>query len=183
MSATERLENRGPERDWPKLVHTLEHLVRDSGRELVQSAGERGIQRLSEELLAIVDEDRDALLRPVEESERRITSMKQTIAEAERSMRELGYLLMGEQHRLSDFFLDRRKSFLLAVMPKVTTEFEAFLRSAPRTLGSSHRRRATSKALEIAQREIVPWLRGEQEEGERQYREVDRRFAGWATIS
>ena len=54
VSATERLENRGPERDWGKLVHTLEHLVQDSGRELIQAAGERGIQRLSEELLAIV---------------------------------------------------------------------------------------------------------------------------------
>ena len=44
-------------------------------------------------------------------------------------MRELGYLLMGEQHRLSDFFLDRRKAFLAAVMPKATQEFESFLRS------------------------------------------------------
>jgi len=177
VSAAERLQNRGPMRDWAKLVHTLEHLVQDSGRELIQTAGERGIQRLSDELLAIVDEDRDALLRPVEESEQRIATMKRTILEAERSMRELGYLLMAEQHRLSDFFLDRRKSFLSAVTPKVTAEFEAFLRSASRTLGSSHRRLATRQAQEIARREIVPWLRAEQEEGERQYRAVERRFA------
>ena len=177
VSATEQLEKRGPERDWGKLVHTLERLVQDSGRELIQAAGERGIQRLSEELLAIVGEDREALVRPVEESEQRIAAMKQTLAEAERSMRDLGYLLMGEQHRLSDFFLDRRKAFLAAVMPKATEEFEQTLRSAPRRLGSAHRRYAMREAHAIARREVVPWLQTEQEEGEKQYRAVGRRFA------
>ncbi len=177
VSAVEQIEKRGPERDWGKLVRTLEELVQDSGRAIVQAAGDRGIQRLSEELLAIVCEDRDALLRPIEESEQRISMMKQTIAEAERSMRELGYLLMGEQHRLSDFFLDRRKAFLAAVMPKATQEFESFLRSAPRTLGSVHRRHVMHEAQTIARRDVVPWLQTEQEEGERQYRIVARRFA------
>ncbi len=177
VSAAERLENRGPERDWGKLIHTLEHLVQDSGRELIQAAGERGIQRLSEELLVIVGEDRDALLRPLEESEQRIAVMKQTLAEAEQSMRELAYLLMGEQHRLSDFFLDRRKSFLAALMPRATEEFESFLRSAPRALCSAHRRRIMREAQAIVRREVVPWLQSEQDEGERQFRAVDRRFA------
>jgi ribosome biogenesis GTPase A len=177
VSATEQLEKRGPERDWGKLVHTLEHLVQESGRELIQAAGERGIQRLSEELLAIVCEDRDALQRPIEESEQRIAKMKLTILEADRSMRELGYLLMGEQHRLSDFFLDRRKAFLAAVFPKATEEFEQFLRSSQRTLGSAHRRHVMREAQAIARRDVVPWLQTEQEEGEMQYRTVRRRFA------
>jgi ribosome biogenesis GTPase A len=177
VSATEQLEKRGQERDWGKLVHTLEHLVQESGRELIQAAGERGIQRLSEELLAIVCEDRDALQRPIEESEQRIAKMKLTISEADRSMRELGYLLMGEQHRLSDFFLDRRKAFLASVLPKATEEFEKFLRTAPRTLGSVHRRCVMHEAQSIAHRDVVPWLQTEQEEGEKQYRAVARRFA------
>jgi ribosome biogenesis GTPase A len=177
VSAREQLENRGPERDWGKLVHALEHMVQDSGRELIQAAGERGIQRFSEELLAIVGEDREALLRPIKESELRITAMKQTLAEAERSMRDLGYLLMGEQHRLSDFFLDRRKAFLAAELPKATNEFEIFLRCAPRKLGSAHRRSVMREAQVIIRRDVVPWLQTEQEEGERQYRTVGRRFA------
>lgn len=177
VSATERLECRGPERDWGKLVHTLEHLVQDSGRELIQAAGERGIQRLSEELLAIVFEDRDAFLRPIEESEQRIAAMKQTLADAERSMRELNYLLMGEQHRLSDFFVNRRRSFLAAAMLKAADEFERFLRSAPRTLGPAYRRHIMREAQVIARRDVIPWLQTEQEEGERRYREVGCRFA------
>jgi hypothetical protein len=177
VSATDRLEKRGPERDWKRLVQTLEHLVQDSGRELIQAAGERGIQRLSEQLSAIVSEDRDALLRPIEESEQRIAAMKQTLAEAERSMRDLGYLLMGEQHRLSDFFLDRRKAFLATVLPKAVAEFEKFVRSSPRILGSAYRRHVMHEAQRIARRDVVPWLQTEQEEGEKQYHTVARRFA------
>lgn len=177
ISATERLEKRGPERDWGKLVDSLQRLVQDSGRELIQSAGERGIQRLSEELLAIVCEERDALLRPVEESEQRIATMKQTIVEAERSMRELGYLLMGEQHKLSDFFLDRRKAYLAITMPDSAQQLEAALRAAPHSLGPSYRRHIMHQAQEIARSHITPWLRPEEDEGEKQYRLVARRFA------
>jgi GTP-binding protein EngB required for normal cell division len=177
VSATERLENRGPRRDWAKLVHTLEHLVQDSGRALIQSACDRGIQRLSEELLAIVCEDRDALSRPIEESEHRIAAMKLTLGEAGRSMHDLGYLLMGEQHRLSDFFLGRRKAFLAAATPKARQELEAYLQSAPRVRGSIHRRNAMHEAQLIARRDVVPWLQTEQQEGERQYRAVSERFA------
>jgi hypothetical protein len=176
ISARERLENRGPERDWAKLVDSLQQLVQGSGQELVQSAGDRAIQRLSEQLLAIVVEERDALLRPVEESERRIATMKQTIAEAEQSMRELGYLLMGEQQRLSDFFLERRKAYLASTLPAATQELEVALQSAPQASGPSHRRYMIQKAQEIAERHIIPWLLTEEDEGERQFRLLANRF-------
>ncbi len=93
VSAAERMENRGPLRDWEKLLASLHHLVEDSGRNLVRAACDRGLQRLSEQLLAIISEDRDALQRPIEESERRIELMRETINEAERSMRELNFCL------------------------------------------------------------------------------------------
>ena len=72
VSAAERMENRDPLRDWSNLLASLHRLVEDSGRDLVRAACDRGLQRLTEQLLAIVSEDRDALRRPVEESERRI---------------------------------------------------------------------------------------------------------------
>jgi len=177
ISATERLEKRGPARDWGKLVDSLERLVLDSGSALVQSAGERGIQRLGSELLAIVCEERDALLRPVDESERRIATMKQTIAEAERSMRELAYLLMGEQQRLSDLFLDRRKAYMAVALPDAARQLEAVLQSAPHGLGPAYRRHIMRQAQQIARNLILPWLRPEEDEGETQYRLVAGRFA------
>lgn len=176
ISAAERLQNRGPERDWGKLVDWLQQLVQDSGRDLVQSAGDRAIQRLSEQLLAIVCEERDALLRPVEQSEQRIATMKQTIAEAERSMRELGYLLMGEQQRLSDFFLDRRKSWLAVTVPNLALQLEEILESAPQSPGPSYRRQIMHHAQEIARDYITRWLPREEDEGEKQFRLVASRF-------
>jgi predicted GTPase len=83
VSAAQRVENLGPERDWRKLVEVLQRLVEESGRQLIYSACERGLSRLSEQLLAVISEEREALQRPIEESERRIATMKITIAEAE----------------------------------------------------------------------------------------------------
>lgn len=176
VSAQERAENRGPIRDWNKLKEELQHLVDGSGRQLVRAACDRGLQRLSEQLLAIISEGRDALHRPIEESERRITLMKQTIADAERSMRELSFLFMAEQQRLSDVFVDRHKAFSASVLPKANRQFEEILSAIPNGFGPSYRRRIMKVSQEIAHQHVVPWLRPEQEEAEKEYRRVALRF-------
>ena len=172
VSAQERADNRGPERDWKSLVESLQLLVDGSGRQLVRAACDRGLQRLSEQELAIISEERDALRRPIEESERRITVMKHTIADAERSMRELSFLFMAEQQRLSDLFVDRHKAFFASVAPQANQEFKNALTSIPCRFGPSYRRHLMRAAQEIDREHVVPWLRPEQEEGERQYRGV-----------
>ncbi len=176
LSAADQLENRRPERDWRKLLAALEHLVQGSGRQLIQEACDRGVQRLSEQLLAIITEEREALERPIEESERRIAVMRETIAEAERSMRELEFLWMAEQRHLSDVFVDRHKEFLNSVWPSAEEEFKRAVRSTPRTMGPSYRRAIMREAQEITQRHVMPWLKTEQEEGEKEYRRVASRF-------
>lgn len=176
VSAAERMENRGPLRDWEKLLASLNRLVEDSGGNLVRTAGERGLQRLSEQLLAIIHEDRDALLRPIEESERRITLMKETIGDAERSMRELGFLFMAEQHRISDLFGDRHKQFFSSAWAECEAEFDKDILSVPRGFGPHYRQCIMHLAQQISRRRILPWLKPEQEEGERQYKAVALRF-------
>ena len=176
VSAKERTENRGPLRDWNKLSDALQLLVDSSGRQLAHTAGDRGLQRLSEQLLADVSENRDSLRRPIDDSERRITLMKQTIAEAERSMRELGFLFMAEQQRLSDMFVERHKTFTAAALPAARHEFHESLLSIPGGFGPSYRRAVMRQAQEIARRYIVPWLRPEQEEAEREYCRVALQF-------
>jgi hypothetical protein len=178
VSATERIENQGPERDWQKLVDALDTLVQESGRQLIYSAGERGISRFSEQLLAVIGEEQEALQRPIEESERRIATMKATIGEAERSMRELKFLFMAEQQHISDLFVDRHKAFLAGVLPGAKKEFEQVILSLPHGLGPRYRRRMMKEAQEIAKRYVLPWLKPEQEEAERQYRQVSPRFVG-----
>jgi GTP-binding protein EngB required for normal cell division len=180
ISAQERAENRGPERDWNKLVGALQRLVDGSGHQLVRAACDRGLQRVSEQLLAIISEGRDALRRPIEESERRIALMKKTVSEAERSMRDLGYLFMSEQQHISDMFVDRHKTFLSRVMPQAHKEFDGSLHSTSGWLGPSYRRRTFHEAQELARHYVVPWLKPEQEEAEKEYRRVALRFVEMA---
>lgn len=176
VSAAERMEDRGPLRDWEKLLASLHHLVEDSGRNLVRAACDRGLQRLSEQLLAIISEDRNALLRPIEESERRIELMKETIIEAERSMREMDYLFMAELHRISDIFGERHRRFFHSSWTESETEFDKELPSVSLGFGPRYRRRVMHLAQEISRSKVVPWLKPEQEEGERQYRAAALRF-------
>lgn len=176
VSAAERMEGRGPLRDWEKLLTSLHRLVDDSGKNLVRAAGERGVQRLSEQLLAIISENRGALQRPLDESERRIALMKETIGEAERQLRELSFLFMAEQRRISDLFVDRHKLFLSSAWAESETEFNEGLVSVRLGFGPRYRQRVMHLAQEISRRRILPWLKPEQEEGEREYRAVALRF-------
>jgi predicted GTPase len=176
VSAVERMDNRGPLRDWEKLLASLHCLVEDSGRNLVRAACDRGLHRLSEQVLAIIAEDRDALQRPIEQSERRIELMKETIREAERSMHELNFLLMAEQQRISDHFVERHQRFFQFAWTEAESEFCAGLQSVPLGFGPHYRRRVMRLAQQIARGKVIPWLKPEQEEGERQYRAVALRF-------
>jgi GTP-binding protein EngB required for normal cell division len=176
ISGAEQLEHRGPERDWSNLVGALKGMIVDSGRDIVRRAGERGVHRLGEELLNIAFEERDALLRPIEESEQRIEAMRGTIAEAERSLHDLSYLFMGDQHRLSDLFLERRKAFLSEALPRAKTEFESELQDIPRRYGPRFRRQAMHLAQTVASRHVLPWLTTEQARAEEEYRAVATRF-------
>jgi hypothetical protein len=176
VSAEERLRNEGPERDWSKLSEALQRLVRESGRELVQSAAERGFKRLSEELFAIITEERDALLRPVEESEQRISKLRQTIAEAERSLRDMNYLFIAEERHLSDLFLAQRKEFLASAMPRAEVEFGEQLQCLPRRYGPAFRREVFRAAQKVSERNLRPWLEAEQATAEQEYRKVAARF-------
>jgi len=176
VSATDRLASHGPLRDWERLLASLHHLVEDSGKNLARAAGGRGLQRLSEQLLAVISEDRNALRRPIEESERRIELMKGTINEAERSMRELSFLFMAEQQRISDLFVDRHKEFLRYAWTESEAEFTRELISVSLGFGPHYRRRVMHLAQEISRRKVMPWLKPEQEEGERQFHAVALRF-------
>jgi len=176
VSATERAANRGPLRDWEKLLASLQSLVEDSGRNLVRAACDRGLQRLGEQILATINEDRDALQRPIEESERRIALMKETIGEAERSMRELTFLFMAEQQRISDYFVERRRRFVNIALTESEAQFAEELKSVPHGFGPSYRRRVMRLAQDASRCRVMPWLKPEQEEGERQYRSVAMRF-------
>ena len=145
ISAYQRLSKHETHWDWDALLAALQKLVDESGRTLVREAGERGLQRLAEEMLSVTLEAREALVCPIEESERRIAAMRETIAETERSLREIGYLFMAEKHRLSDLFLERRNKFLNENLTAARGEAERqnFSKFAAVTARNSAGRRCT----------------------------------------
>ena len=176
VSAEERLRNEGPGRDWSNLIAALEALVRNSGRDLVQAASTRGLKRLGAELSAVVSENREALVRPLEESEARIHALRQTIADAERSLRDVNYLFMAEEHHLSDLFLEHRKQFLGQARPIASSEFDRQLKALPHRYGPKFRRDAFHAAQVVAEKHVRPWLETEQALAEQEYRKVATRF-------
>jgi hypothetical protein len=130
-----------------------------------------------------ISEERNALLSPIEESERRIAVMRQTISDSQRSVQDLSFLFMAEQHRLSDSFLARRKGFLARIFPQATDEFDNELKRLRKGYGPRFRREAMRLAQEIAEKRVLPWLRTEQENAEEEYKRVALRFVGLANDS
>jgi len=177
VSALERLEKRGPERDWAGLIQALDFLVEHSGHSLVREATKRGVKRTADQLLAVINEERDALRRPVEESERRIASLRRTLAEAESSMRDLGALLNAEQEHLSEMFAERRNIFLKQAEEDAQRELSKGLCSVPqRRYGPAYRRDINHFAQEIARAQLAPWLESEAKYAEEAFRTTAHRF-------
>jgi hypothetical protein len=176
VSAAERLLS-GPTRDWEKLEGALVLLSRESGASLVRAAEERSIARFLERLLAEIDEQRDALVRPVAESERRIGSLSASVAEAQRSMADLGYLLMSEVDRLTKKFGEDRERFLSSA--RETAERELVREIDAGAVEPSLRpvrARAREAGAAIARRHLDAWIATEQPAAEALYRGAAERF-------
>ena len=176
VSALQQLDGTGVQRDWAALVSALERLNSESGREIVRAAASRSLRRLSDLLRAVVDEERGAMARPFEESERRIEKLRQVVSQAEQSLNDLGFLLSGEQQRLSKTFSDRRTEFLDSLRARTHNELDSILSKQPRTRGPRYRRAAMQAAQEVARRHMMPWLNSEQQNGEQAYRQITKRF-------
>ena len=180
ISALEQLDRGGAQREWAQLVDSLERLVRQSGYQLVRDAADRSVRRLSSQLLAVVKEERDALTRPFEESEKRISQLREMVVHAEQSLNDLAYLFSGEQQRLSKTFADRRKVFLKSVHENAHGELTLALKSLPRTTGPRYRRSAMKAAQGVARHHVMPWLEDEKGNAEEAYRRIAKRFADLA---
>lgn len=177
VSALEQLTAAGPERDWGALCAALERLARESGASLVAHAQARGIRRLADRLLQLIEEERGALSRPLEESLRRVEAMRACTAQAERALKDLGYLLNAEQDGMRDELVAHRDEFLERALPAVRRHLhDALYQAAPRR-GPRLRRRAVDLAQEMAKRWLDPWLGEEAPRAEERYRQATRRFA------
>jgi len=176
VSAAERLEGRGPERDWTALRSALESLARDSGSSLVRKATERGVRRIADRLLRALEERRMALVRPVEESKRRFEDLRRCVEEAERSLNDLAPLLSGEQVQLYRKFEGLREEFITRAAPVAFQDLRSAIREIEKGWGPSRRWEAILIAQDICRRHVKPWLEEASPKGEELYRQMAERF-------
>lgn len=174
ISATERLAGR-PSRDWNRLEAALAGLVQQS-EAVVDEAGVRGVQRLGALLDRDLAEQRAALARPIDESERRLEELRATIGQAGQTMRELGHLFGLEQEELAAVFRARRDAFLAAALPPATAALDRLIEQATPRRGGTLRARAMDLALEVASQFVFEWLKEAEPDAEARYRNAMDRF-------
>jgi GTP-binding protein EngB required for normal cell division len=175
VSATEALA-RGPTRDWEKFERALGLMGRESGAHLVRKAERRAAARLGARIVGIFDEQRDALVRPIAETENRIESLSAATADAERSIADLGTLLAGEGDRLAARFTADREAFLATARAEAGRELVLALEGLRSNGARERRARARDSAAGIARANLDLWLAAEQPVAESLYRAAAERF-------
>jgi GTPase SAR1 family protein len=176
VSALSRLNNSANADDWNGLIEDLSRLAGKSGQAMTRSAAERGIRRFSASLQRSIDERVRALTEPIANSEHRILKLRQTVYQAEQSLRDLGALFSAEQMRLSMTLLARRKEFLKQVLLIAREEFRQETRSVTTVFGPARRREFTAIAQAVARRHVMPWMDTEETQAEVLYDAVTQRF-------
>lgn len=177
VSALEQLRHGASGRDWPRLVEALHQLGEESASALLRQAAERALRHAAGQLRAVLAEERGALERPLEESERRMESLRRAVAEAQQALGDLGVLLGAVQQRLSAELAARREEFLKAQALGAEKELHERLTSVPiRRNGARYRREVMRVAQDVAFERIVPWLEQEARDAEDSYRRATNRF-------
>jgi hypothetical protein len=180
VSATERLAGAGPVRHWQSLADALETLGRESGSSLVRVAEEHGLGLLADRLRHHLGERCGALMRPVEDSERRVQVLRACVREAERALGDLDHLFLAEQERLTRLFDDRRAEFLKRAMPAARREFGEAIEAVECRRGHALRHDAIALADKVSRRWLDEWRAEAQPAAEALYIEAMRRFADLA---
>lgn len=177
VSAQQQLGGAAARNEWSRLMHALEELAQRAADSLAHAAAQRGMARLAGQLRAIIREQRDALLRPIADSEKRAGALARVVADADRSLGDLAAVFDAEARRLGHVFAQRRRDFEERTRPRARAELAALVASRAHRWGPRVRRRAMRAAQDIARQHVLPWLAFEQAEAERMYGVVTRRFA------
>ena len=160
---------------WTALVERLHRLTATAGALLARTR-HRGTDRLAAACLGGIAEAREALCRPVEESERHLDALQRTIGDVALHSRQLGHLLAAEREQLERILTTEREGFLRRAFPDAERALDVLLAGDRASWGPRLRRNAMDHAAAVARQHVVPWLAQQQEEAEKQYREIGNRF-------
>jgi hypothetical protein len=176
VSALRQLQGQPASFDWTELLNTLRSLTERSGRRLVEAAAARGLARLQKRVLTALREERETLIRPLEQSMHRIAALETTLRQAEDSLAELSLRLTAVQNRLLERFTDSRKAFLRSALPAAQEELAKRLAAVPARSGPAYRRAVLAVAQQIARERLLPWLEQEQREADSRFAQTAERF-------
>lgn len=174
VSAKDRIESRNADGDWDRLVDRLSCLAA-SGGSIVAAALEREKAILISALRSSLSEQRAALLRPIQDSELRLTALRGAVMNAERSLNDLTHLLNAEQGRLVARFVDQRERFVDRTLEAAKDELRAAVARDPKDT-SRLRPYAVEQAQVIAHRWLEQWRRELEPYAAALYREAEERF-------
>jgi len=179
VSAAERISTGAATRDWSAFERSVQTLAQEAGAELVATAEARGVARLAHSLIRELTERQDALLRPMEESERRLEVLRKSVADAERAADDVGVLLTAERARLAMDFRERQETFYPAARDQAMRELEAQVRAlgVPR---SKLRSRSHEVARDLARTTVERWREQLEPVAEELYRHATDRFVALA---
>jgi hypothetical protein len=121
-------------------------------------------------------EQRAALLRPVEDSERRVRDLTALTVEADRTLAELAPLLGLDQQRVSLSFGAREDEFLARTKPAAVAQLGERLAAAWPAGARLKRREALELANAVARSLLQPWLAESERAVDAAYREAVGRF-------
>ena len=178
ISALERL-NGSRSREWPQLEDRLTSLARDAGADLVRAAEQRGRGRLVALVEREIGMQREALTRPIEQSEAAVASLRKTIEDARRALNDLGYLFTGEEHRLSREFEEERHRFLTQTLSAAAAELDQAIDGIGAG-GGALREQSFEAADRIASRVVKQWLADVEPRAEEMYSRSMERFVSLA---
>jgi ribosome biogenesis GTPase A len=176
VSAARRLAGEGPARDWQDLAQEIRSLAERSGTALIRGAEERGTALLTARLRREIEDQRQALARPVAESSERLRRLDAALAQAERAVADLAPLLAAEQERFGRRFVEERERFVASAVPEALRELADLARGESPAGRAVNGRRLAALARQVARRRIEDWRREKQPEAEALYRALAVRF-------
>ncbi len=128
----------------------------------MKEVAQRGIDRAARQLRKVLEEERTALERPLEESEQRLAGLEKAIERAEQALADLGSLLSAEQQKLALELGERRKRFLMENQARAQEKLAAGMKELrPGWNGAAYRRQVMHRAQAVARKSLEPWLAGE----------------------
>ena len=175
ISALERVNQQHPTRDWLDLETHLKRLSSHTRQHLVDTAGLRSVRRLSRRLGSELAQRDDALRKPIEEIEARVSRLRAVLDDLDRSLVDLRFLFDAVEADLGRQFEQYRTRFFSGTVPDLHSQLRVRIASHHST-GGSLQAQAMEEAHRLSVHAVNEWLQTIEPEANALYRGATERL-------